>query len=85
MYHSQSIWTICTYSADSFRLTTRTQGGFWFFLGEDGTGLGLVISRKIIESYGGTITITDSEEGGACFTVFLPEPGQDEIIEEITP
>lgn len=55
-----------------------------FFSGkEDGTGLGLVISRKIIESYGGSITITDSEEGGACFTVFLPEPGQDEIIEEI--
>lgn len=55
-----------------------------FFSGkEDGTGLGLVISRKIIESYGGSITITDSEEGGACFTILLPEPGQDELIEEI--
>ena len=39
---------------------------------EDGTGLGLSISRKIVESYGGRLTVSDSELGGACFTVFLP-------------
>ena len=39
---------------------------------EDGTGLGLSISRKIVESYGGRLTVSDSEMGGACFTVLLP-------------
>jgi len=39
---------------------------------EDGTGLGLSISRKIVESYGGRLTVSDSELGGVCFTVFLP-------------
>lgn len=40
---------------------------------EEGTGLGLLISRRIVESYGGRITVADAEAGGACFTVFLPE------------
>ena len=39
---------------------------------EGGTGLGLSISRKIVESYGGRLTVSDSELGGASFTVFLP-------------
>ena len=50
---------------------------------EGGTGLGLLISRKIVESYGGSITVTDCEKGGACFTVFLPEHVKDSMIEEI--
>ena len=40
---------------------------------EGGTGLGLSISRKIIESYGGEIAFSECEEGGACFTVSLPD------------
>jgi signal transduction histidine kinase len=40
---------------------------------EDGTGLGLSISRKIVKSYGGRLTVSDSELGGACFTMFLPK------------
>jgi signal transduction histidine kinase len=40
---------------------------------EGGTGLGLSISKKIVESYGGELSITDVEKGGACFTVSLPE------------
>ncbi|MCB2180859.1 MAG: hypothetical protein KQH63_02400 [Desulfobulbaceae bacterium] len=44
-----------------------------FFTGkEEGTGLGLLISRKIIESYGGEISVFDNPGGGACFRVFLP-------------
>lgn len=39
---------------------------------EEGTGLGLVISRKIVGSYGGTIEVADAPEGGASFTVFIP-------------
>ena len=40
---------------------------------EGGTGLGLSISRKIIESYGGQITVSPAENGGSCFTVTLPD------------
>lgn len=39
---------------------------------EEGTGLGLSISRKIVESYGGRITVAVAPEGGAKFNVFLP-------------
>ncbi len=51
---------------------------------EGGTGLGLVISRKIIEGYGGTITVSDSEAGGARFTVFLPPLGGKKVPAEMT-
>jgi two-component system nitrogen regulation sensor histidine kinase NtrY len=44
-------------------VTTRTKG----------TGLGLAIVRKIMEDHGGTITLTDSEDGpGAQVTLTLP-------------
>lgn len=49
-----------------------------FFTGkEGGTGLGLLISRKIVEGLGGTIDVVDNPGGGACFRIFLPaaEPG----------
>lgn len=39
----------------------------------DGTGLGLAISSRIVESYGGTITVGSPVHGsGAVFTVSLP-------------
>jgi Na+/proline symporter/nitrogen-specific signal transduction histidine kinase len=38
-----------------------------------GTGLGLPISRRIVEHFGGRITLADSAPGeGACFVVELP-------------
>ncbi|WP_457552513.1 ATP-binding protein [Desulfobacula sp.] len=40
---------------------------------KEGTGLGLVISKKIVESLGGTIEIKESSLGGAAFTIVLPE------------
>ncbi|MFA7383976.1 MAG: HAMP domain-containing sensor histidine kinase [Desulfurivibrionaceae bacterium] len=44
-----------------------------FYSGKsDGTGLGLVISRKIVESYGGSLRVTDRTGGGACFEILLP-------------
>jgi len=44
-----------------------------FYSGKsDGTGLGLVISRKIVESYGGSLRATDRPGGGACFEILLP-------------
>lgn len=38
---------------------------------KDGTGLGLWISRGIVERYGGDIVAAQRAEGGACFTVRL--------------
>jgi len=37
-----------------------------------GTGLGLYISRKIVELHGGSITVTSSESDGTVFTIELP-------------
>jgi signal transduction histidine kinase len=41
-----------------------------------GTGLGLTIVRRTIESHGGTITCDPSPTGGARFTLHLPADSQ---------
>lgn len=38
----------------------------------EGSGLGLVISRRIAEAHGGRILVRDAPGGGACFVVELP-------------
>ena len=42
------------------------------FDGRRGTGLGLALCRSIIESHGETITLTDNDPAGCCFTFSLP-------------
>jgi PAS domain S-box-containing protein len=39
----------------------------------EGTGMGLAIARSIIEAHGGTLSGENCDDGGACFTVCLPE------------
>lgn len=39
---------------------------------EGGIGLGLTVTRQIVESHGGEISVAASEWGGACFLVMLP-------------
>lgn len=37
-----------------------------------GTGLGLAVVNTVAKSHGGSVHVTNSEEGGACFTMVLP-------------
>ena len=37
-----------------------------------GAGLGLKITRAIVEAHGGTIEVTNASSGGACFTIQIP-------------
>jgi signal transduction histidine kinase len=47
---------------------------------DGGTGLGLFISRKIIESFGGSLFLSKSEVSGACFSIFLPISNEKEKV-----
>ena len=38
----------------------------------EGLGVGLAISRTIIQSYEGSLTYADNPEGGAIFSIELP-------------
>lgn len=37
-----------------------------------GTGMGLFVSHRIVQDYGGSITVAEAPQGGALFTVKLP-------------
>ena len=38
----------------------------------EGLGVGLAISRTIVQAYGGSLTYTDNPDGGSIFAVELP-------------
>ncbi|WP_173298737.1 ATP-binding protein, partial [Thermanaeromonas sp. C210] len=41
---------------------------------EHGTGLGLTLSRRMVEGHGGKIEVTSRVGEGSCFKVYLPLP-----------
>jgi two-component system, LuxR family, sensor kinase FixL len=43
----------------------------------EGTGMGLAIARSIVEAHGGVLSGENCDDGGACFTVRLPEAKED--------
>lgn len=51
--------------------------------GRGGSGLGLAIVKRNVESFGGTITISDSVNGGTRFTVVFPSLLSDEEARHI--
>ena len=44
----------------------------WMSLKDRGIGLGLAISKNLIEANGGSITVESEEGQGSTFTIFLP-------------
>jgi signal transduction histidine kinase len=42
--------------------------------GQPGAGLGLYITKTLVEAHGGTISVSETEDGGAEFAVRLPIP-----------
>jgi signal transduction histidine kinase len=42
--------------------------------GQRGTGLGLYISRGIVERHGGTLTVQSTPGEGSSFSIALPRP-----------
>lgn len=58
--------------------TTKPQGA--------GTGIGLAVSRGLIEAHGGSLTLGDAPGGGARFTIRLPyEPALAVAAEAVAP
>jgi signal transduction histidine kinase len=49
----------------------------------DGTGLGLSVSRQIVEGHGGTIEVESAPGEGAVFIIWLPVSG--EVVEDSAP
>jgi signal transduction histidine kinase len=44
----------------------------FFTTKNEGTGVGLTLSKKIVEMHGGLINVSGSKENGTCFEIVLP-------------
>ncbi len=67
--------TLCI-SDTGIGMSAEVQGRLFtpfFTTKEDGTGLGLVTSKKIIEAHGGCISVESQPDRGTSFTISLPQ------------
>ena len=59
---------------------------FWSTKGQRGTGLGLAVTRKIVQEHGGAVTLESDDGQGAAFTITLPsDRGKQESAETRLP
>ncbi|MPZ22340.1 MAG: response regulator, partial [Dehalococcoidia bacterium] len=66
---------ICADSGPGFDESAKSRAFEPFFTtrsANNGTGLGLAVSRRIVQDLGGQLSISDAENGGAVITVRLP-------------
>jgi signal transduction histidine kinase len=62
------------------RTKARVFQRFFTTKGEQGTGIGLMLTRTIVHRHNGTIDVTSQPGKGACFTINLP--GKNPLIDQ---
>lgn len=84
-----SVWVQCSADGSTLHLSIRDSGaGFradalenaftpFFTTREQGSGLGLAVSHRIVELHGGSIQVSNDERGGGRVDVVLPLRGTD--------
>jgi len=69
-------WLGITISDNGLGMAPEVQAklftSFFSTKGHRGTGLGLLVTRKVIEEHGGTIEVASEKGSGTCFTIRLP-------------
>jgi signal transduction histidine kinase len=48
----------------------------------ESTGLGLAITKELVQAHGGEVSVTSQEGTGTCFTIMLPEEAASEDSDE---